>query len=505
LAEVIRQRRAASGLSRKSNTAQSAAKSKRQGRVAARPKFHFLAIFPRKWKLLPINPVFHKYARLSNTTNTMKITHRLSIGILSAIVLAAASPSAKAQNSYKFIFGGKPESGWSQITPANLYSTNTGFGFEPGTLPVTVGSDALGADKPFYFYAAEPEGNYKVTFGSAAAASVNTVKAELRRLMLEKIHTDAGQSVTRSFIVNVRIPQYPGGQVRLKDREKQGETRAWDDKLTIEFNHDDASSAVSKVEIEKVDVPTIYILGDSTVCDQSGEPFNSWGQMLPRWFNPGIAIANHAESGETLASSIGERRNAKVYSLLKPGDYVFMQFAHNDMKNNAPNALDKYKSDYVTVIGEIRAKGAIPVIVASMERSSGVNQDTLKGYPAAALETAAAQNVASIDLHSMSQVFYRALGSDVKKAFADGVTHHNNYGSYELSKLIVMGIKADKLDIAKYIVPDFKDFDPSHPDPMATFKMAASPGRNAPRPLGDETTFGAGATNAAPVAKPPGN
>jgi lysophospholipase L1-like esterase len=433
----------------------------------------------------------------------MKITRHLSTGILSAIVLAAASPSVLAQNSHKFVFGGKPESGWTQITPANLYSKETGYGFEPGALPVAVGNDALGADKPFYFSVAEPEGNYKVTvtFGSATAPSDNTVKAELRRLMLEKIHTDAGQSVTRSFIVNVRIPQYPGGQVRLKaPRETTQEARAWDDKLTLEFNHDDANSAVSKVEIEKVDVPTIYILGDSTVCDQSGEPFNSWGQMLTRWFDTDVAIANHAESGETLASSIGEKRFAKVYSLLKPGDYVFMQFAHNDMKNNAPNALDKYKSDYVTVIGEIRAKGAIPVVVASMERSSGVNQDTLKGYPAAALATAAAQNAASIDLHSMSQKFYQALGSDVKKAFADGVTHHNNYGSYELAKMIVMGIKADKLDIAKYIVPDFKDFDPSHPDPMATFKFAASPGRAAQRPLGDESTFGPGAGTATPAA-----
>jgi lysophospholipase L1-like esterase len=435
----------------------------------------------------------------------MKTIHCLAAGFIFPAALAtllAASPSARAQNSYKFIFSGKPESGCTQITPANSYSKETGYGFEPGTQPVADGNDALGANAPFYFSVAEPEGNYKVTvtFGSAVAASDNTVKAELRRLMLEKIHTDPGQSVTRSFIVNVRIPQYPGGQVRLKaPRETTQEARAWDDKLTLEFNRDDANSAVSKVEIEKVDVPTIYILGDSTVCDQSGETFNSWGQMLTRWFGTGVAIANHAESGETLASSIGAKRFAKVYSLLKPGDYVFMQFGHNDMKNTT---LDAYKSNYVKVIGEIRAKGATPIIVASMERSNGANQDTLKGFPAAALETAAAQNVASIDLHSMSQVFYRAMGTDVKKVFNDGVTHHNNYGSYEMSKMIVMGIKADKLDIAKYIVDDFKDFDPSHPDPMATFKMALSAGRNAPRPLGDESTFSTGATNAASAATP---
>ena len=161
--------------------------------------------------------------------------------------------------------------------------------FEPGALPVAVDSDALGADQPFYFSVKEPEGNYQVTvaFGSATAASDNTVKAELRRLMLEKIHTDPGQSITRSFIVNVRIPQFPGGQVRLKaPRETTQEARAWDDKLTIEFNHDETNSAVSKVEIEKVDVPTIYILGDSTVCDQSGETWNSWGQMLHALVRP---------------------------------------------------------------------------------------------------------------------------------------------------------------------------------------------------------------------------
>ena len=440
----------------------------------------------------------------------MKIPRLFLAPALTALVFLTALPAfaATPKTNFKFSFGSaSPAGGVTQILPTTAYTKELGYGFESGTVPVAVGDHALGASAPFYFSVAEPEGNYKVTvtFGSDQAASDNTVKAELRRLMLEKIHTAAGQSVTRSFIVNVRIPQFPGGVVRLKaPRETTNEARAWDDKLTLEFNHDEANSAVSAVAIEKVDVPTLYILGDSTVCDQSGEGFNSWGQMLTRWFGTGLAIANHAESGETLASSIGEKRFAKVYSILKPGDFVIMQFAHNDMKNNAPGALDKYKSDYVNVIAEIRAHGATPILVAAMERSNGANQDTLKGYPAAALETAAAQKAASIDLHSMSQVFYRALGADVKKAFQDGVTHHNNYGSYELSQMIVMGLKAAKLDLVKYISSDFKDYDPAHPDPMATFKMAVSAGgRNTPRPLGDESTFGPGAGAATPDAPAP--
>src|ERR1035437_7991203 len=124
------------------------------------------------------------------------------------IIFGLLPASGFAQTNYKFDFGSvQPESGWTQITPTNLYSTATGYGFETGALPVAVGSDAVGADQPFYFSVAEPEGNYQVTvtFGSVAAPSDNTVKAELRRLMLEKIHTEPAQSVTRSFIVNVRI------------------------------------------------------------------------------------------------------------------------------------------------------------------------------------------------------------------------------------------------------------------------------------------------------------
>src|ERR1700679_1992083 len=96
----------------------------------------------------------------------MKTIHRLTVRFIfpaALAVLIAASPAARAQTSYKFDFGGKPEAGWTQITPTDLYSTANGYGFEPGTLPVAVGNDSLGANAPFYFSVAEPEGNYKVT------------------------------------------------------------------------------------------------------------------------------------------------------------------------------------------------------------------------------------------------------------------------------------------------------------------------------------------------------
>ena len=106
------------------------------------------------------------------------------------------------------------------------------------------------------------------------------------------------------------------------------------------------------------------------------------------------------------------------------------------------------------------------------------------GYPDAVREVAREENCALIDLNAMSKIFYKALGEDLGKAFQDG-THHNNYGSYELAKCVVHGIKQSKLPLAKFIVKDFGDFDPAKPDPVATFEMPASPSVSSTKPLGN--------------------
>ena len=119
-----------------------------------------------------------------------------------------------------------------------------------------------------------------------------------------------------------------------------------------------------------------------------------------------------------------------------------------------------------------------------MERKNGVEHDTLAGYPDAVREVARTENCALIDLNAMSRIFYKALGDDIGRAFQDG-THHNDYGSYELAKCVVEGIKQDKLPLAKSIVDDFGDFDPAHPDSVASFQMPASPVSSSVKPLGN--------------------
>ena len=403
----------------------------------------------------------------------------------------------------KFDFGpGAIAPGYQRVMPQNIYSRESGFGFEPGAQITCIdrgGKDSLRSDfctseKPFYFSVAVPEGNYNVTvtFGDAAAESVTTVKAELRRLMIERVETKPGKFETRTFTVNVRTPRITGGgEVKLKDREKTSEIWAWDEKLTLEFNN--ARPAVCAIEITRADeVPTIYLLGDSTVCDQPREPYNSWGQMLTRFFKPGIAIANHAESGESLRSSLGARRLDKVLSTIKPGDYLFIQYGHNDEKEKGEGvgAFTTYKADLKKFVAGARQRGGVPVLITPVQRRTfdkdGRITNSHGDYPEAVRQVAREESVPLIDLNAMSTPLYEAWGVEPSKlAFAQNDnTHHNNYGSYELAKCIVEGIKTNKLGIVKFLMNDVPRFNPSRPDPFDSFRVPASPLVADVKPLG---------------------
>lgn len=404
-----------------------------------------------------------------------------------------AAQGAKGRALYRFEFGAG-KAGDLAVAPMTVYDKDRGYGFEPGGAPASV-NGGVTSDKPFFFSVALSEGNYNVTvtFGDTKGATDTTVKAELRRLMLERVETAPGKFDTRTFTVNVRTPQIAagGGEVKLKDREKTIEAWAWDEKLTFEFSG--KNSTVSVIEIIPAEVPTIFLLGDSTVCDQPREPYSSWGQMLTRFFSPGVAVANHAESGESLRSSLGARRLDKVLSLIKPGDYLFIQYGHNDQKEKGEGvgAFTTYKADLKMFVAETRKRGATPVLLTSVNRRNfngqGQVYSTLGDYPEAVRQVAREEKVALIDLNAMSKAFYEALGPEKSAlAFKEGDgTHHNNYGAYELARCVVEGIKANNLNIAKFLAKDVTAFDPSRPDSPENFKIPASPPRSEVKPPGN--------------------
>ena len=393
----------------------------------------------------------------------------------------------------KFEFGpDKVRANVTLVGTTDFYSREKGFGFEPGA-EVKCLDDGCSGGKAFYFSVAVPEGNYRVTiqFGDKRNVTSNVVKAELRRLMLERVDTKPAEFVSRSFIVNVRTPQIAtGGVVKLKDRERTSEQLAWDEKLTLEFNGDRPS--VSAIAIERVDIPTIFLLGDSTVCDQPGEPYASWGQMITRFFGDKVAVANHAESGESLKSSIGARRLDKVLSLMKRGDYLLIQYGHNDEKEKGEGvgAFTSYKMGLKQFVDAAKAKGGKVILVNPMHRrtfdSNGKIFNSHGDYPEAVRQAAKEANVPLVDLTSLSNDLYEALGkegSGVLFKEGDG-THHNAYGAYQLAKVIVQSIRDQRLSLAKFLIRDLPAYDPKKPDPFASFLIPASPAVAHATPLG---------------------
>lgn len=419
----------------------------------------------------------------------------------------------------KFDFGGSGSSlsnfGYKVVTPSVRYSSETGHGLleTGGASPVvsSVGErpnqSAVVATAPFVFLVDLPEGNYDVTLllGDPAGDSNTTVKSETRRLQLERVETRAGELVERTFTVNVRSPMISGSGERVALKEREHGLFHWDDKLLLEFNG--ARPAVAAVTVTpRPDALTVYLAGDSTVTDQPGEPWCAWGQMLPRFFGPGVAVANHAESGLSFASFERSRRLEKILSTLREGDYVFMQFAHNDQKERGEGvgAFTSYAESARRFVRAVREAGGRPVLVTSMYRrrfdAEGRLYDTLDDYPPALRQVAGELDVPLIDLHAMSAKFFSALGAELSKAafvhFPAGAygsaeavkddTHFSPYGAYELARCVVEGIRVGLPTLAARLAPDVEPYDPEQPGAPSAFNVPASPLREAVKmPDGD--------------------
>ena len=351
------------------------------------------------------------------------------------------------------------------------------------------------------------------------------VKAEGRRLVFYAPGVDLNSGSTKdvkveslpsgdhyeiTFSVNTRTPDIPGGgRVTLK-QDENGHPR-WDDVLSL----DDLSFTTADGKplcplyytvnvMPNANAVTVYLAGDSTVCDQKDEPWATWGMMIPAFFGQGTAVANHAESGLALSSFVAHRRLEKILSTIKEGDFVLIQFGHNDQKETGPEAGADggYSKRLAAFIDAVHAKGAHPVVVTPVERRrfrDGKPYGTLQDYAAAAKKVAAEKNVPVIDLNSMSLKFYEALGEEGSKnafvhyqaytfpnqpqALKDD-THHNPYGGFELAKCVVQGIRENVPELAKRLRPDIPDFDPAKPDDFASFRLPASGARSVKKPDG---------------------
>ena len=421
--------------------------------------------------------------------------------IFTLLILGFLFASGAGAQSYKFDFtsGKKVKDGYIKITSADRYDQAKGYGYD--LCPSPDGRSKA----PFFFSVAIPDGNYHVTaiVGSKRNAGETTLRGESRRLFYENVKTRKGELLPCSFTINKRdIHISDKEDVRIKPRERS--KLNWDDKLTLEFNGD--APQLTELIIERVEsVPTIFLCGNSTVVDQDNEPWASWGQMVPRFFTDSICFANYAESGESANTFIGAGRLKKALTQMKPGDYIFMEFGHNDQKQKGPGkgAYYSFMTSLKTFIDEARARGAHPVLVTPTQRRSfdanGHIRDTHEDYPEAMRWLAAKENVPLIDLNEMTRTLYEALGPDTSKRafvhypagtypgqtrnFADN-THFNPYGAYQIAQCVIEGMKKAVPELAKHLKID-PAYNPAHPDDVNTFHWNDSPFTEIEKPDGN--------------------
>lgn len=388
--------------------------------------------------------------------------------------------------------------------PLPVYNDSVGYGFDIVGAPDIAGRKAPGG--PFYFSVKVPDGNYRVTvvLGNRKYAGETTVRAESRRMMVEKCVTRKGQTASYAFMVHKRTPQIAGGnKVRIKPGEVGSMT--WDDKLTLEFNG--AAPAVTSVTIEPdTTAVTLFLCGNSTVVDQGKEPWASWGQMAPRWFTDAVCVANYGESGLTASSFLAQLRLDKILSMMRTGDYVVCEFGHNDEKEKGPGtgAWYHYAVALKKFVDRVREKGGNVIFCTPTQRrffnADGTLRDTHGDFPEAMKAVAQREQVPLIDLNADTKTLFEAMGVEGSKhllvhypmgtfpwqvkEFADN-THFNPFGAYEVSKLVMMGLKAINSPLASYLCPDWQDFSPAVPDDWQSFYWPMAPLYDGKKPDGN--------------------
>jgi lysophospholipase L1-like esterase len=221
---------------------------------------------------------------------------------------------------------------------------------------------------------------------------------------------------------------------------------------------------------------TIFLAGDSTMAAKRAEkrPETGWGEFLARHFDDSrVRIDNHAMNGRSTRTFISEGRWQTLLDKLRPGDFVFIQFGHND---SSKEKLDRYtppedyRANLLRFVSDVRAKRATPVLLTPVMRrrfdASGRLQDSHGVYPDIVRQIAAEQKVALIDMHRKSwQTLERFGVEESKKLFLQlaagehvnypqGVndnTHFSPRGAELMATLAVEGIREGKLGLAKHL------------------------------------------------------
>ena len=222
----------------------------------------------------------------------------------------------------------------------------------------------------------------------------------------------------------------------------------------------------------------IYLIGDSTMCpyETNRAPLTGWGMPFANFFDSSVTIDNRARGGRSTRTFISENRWQPIADELKEGDYVLIQFGHNDEAKEPQYAarytpVPDYKINLIKFITETKAKKANPVIITPVTRmkfnKEGKQEETHAEYTQACYEVSKEFNVPLIDLDKKSRELLQKMGPENAKflfmqlepgehpnypAGQKDNTHFNDFGARKIAQLVLAGIRELKLELADRIV-----------------------------------------------------
>jgi lysophospholipase L1-like esterase len=225
------------------------------------------------------------------------------------------------------------------------------------------------------------------------------------------------------------------------------------------------------------EAPVIYMIGDSTMANKNtanGNPERGWGQLLPEYFPAEVKIVNKAKDGRSTKSFLDEGLWTPVLEALKPGDWVIIEFGHNDQKKDKPSLYADPETDFQNNLKkfatETREKGASPILATPIYRRyftpEGQPKSTAGAYPEATRKVAAGLSVPLVDLHERTKKLLEEYGVEKSKVlflhFAAGElalyptgradnSHLCEEGARKVAGLFVEGLKEQKMDLARWL------------------------------------------------------
>ncbi|MGW3726178.1 rhamnogalacturonan acetylesterase [Streptomyces sp. NPDC000851] len=352
---------------------------------------------------------------------------RFHLAVLAAVTLSAGLTTVPAHAAPK-----------SPSVPANCTATACHFDVPPGTYDVQV---LLGGE----------------------TASSTSIGGETRRALLPETAVAAGERAARSFTVNVRTPE--------------GEPTGPDGTPGLDLVLGGTAPALAGIRVTpalphaRMDsrggtpiARQIFLVGDSTVCDQPGDPYYGWGQQLPQYLRKGVSVANYADSGE---STVTYLENPKLWTTVQPqirrGDLVLVQLAHNDKTTDEAT----YRANLEALVDGVRAQGGRPVLVTPVVRRWFNADGTLNNgtallvnglgvdHPAVIRSVAADREAPLIDLTAKTKALVESLGVEASKALylyneKRDNTHTSVRGATAYAELV-----RDEL-VAQHLVPEGK-------------------------------------------------